>query len=291
MQSQLESRLQYLEKQVRQNKMFNLILIGALVLSALFGFRQQQNLEHLKVKSLTVMNENGREFFKVEGDENLGGSMELKDMYGYTKVQAKAMSGGSINLYDNLGNHTIWLTQMKSGGGYVGVKNKLDQEVCAMGTESSGTGYFRVNDNHGNSRIYNAVSSDGGYTHLKNNSGRVVLALFSDSKNSGGINTFNFNNSNTAYFGTSEEGHGVLSLFNYSQNRTTWMGGNKGNLLLYNNYGDLRVWQGVNDWNHGTINVYNFNSRRVAWLGAGNSDGRGYLNTMDGYNVTGVFPN
>jgi hypothetical protein len=96
-----EVRLARLEQNLQQTRRFNHVLLGALVMLAFMGFRQNNELQHLKVKSLSVVNEGGKVVAKL-GTTATAGWLQLLDSAGTVHAETGAgTTGGYLSLYNN----------------------------------------------------------------------------------------------------------------------------------------------------------------------------------------------
>ncbi|HEX4875536.1 MAG TPA: hypothetical protein VFV31_02620 [Chitinophagaceae bacterium] len=219
MQNQLEARLEKLEKQFGKSRKLNVILIAGILLSVLYGFKEKQALEDLKVKSITIADDYGKVYATIGGSSS---------------------SGGWLNLFDKSGNHTVWLTQMKEGGGYVGVKNLYGREVAAIGTQSDGDGYMDISDNNGYTRCWSGVDKNGGCSFTYNTSGYNTIYLGNGDRGYGGLVVYDNNHNTQAYVGGNNYGNGEIDLYNDYGRRVIFLGGGdydkKGYLYTYDGY-------------------------------------------------------
>lgn len=292
MENQIEKRLFKLEKQVARRGKLNVILLGCILLTALYGFKRNQTLENLKVKSLSVMDEKGRTYLYLNGDSIYGGWMNFYNASGKRLVNINSSnSNGHLSLYDKYGTHIVWLTQMSGGGGYIGIKNSFGKDAGGIGTSGDGSGYFNLYDKNENARVMDGINSSGGYSSVYNSNGKLAVELSTGYKGYGGVTTYDYVGDKTGYLGSDDDGNGNVNLYNAASKQTVAIGGKYGYISLNDNNGNYRAWLGVYDKNNsGFLNLYNNYGRRILFAGSGDYDNKGYLYTSDGYNTTGYFP-
>jgi len=175
-----ERRLALLEQQLRQTRRFNRLLVGALLLLAFMGFRKNEELQHLQVKSLSVVNEGGKVVAKLDANAS-SGWLQLMDSSGTLHAQAGAgTNGGYLNLFNKKKQHTVWLTQMTEGGGYVGVKNPSGKEVAWLGVKQDESGYAGTADWSGNTRVTMGSHNGSGFTEWYNRNGYGTVKLYAN---------------------------------------------------------------------------------------------------------------
>lgn len=288
-----ERRLALLEQQLRQTRRFNRLLVGALLLLAFMGFRKNEELQHLQVKSLSVVNEGGKVVAKLDANAS-SGWLQLMDSSGTLHAQAGAgTNGGYLNLFNKKKQHTVWLTQMTEGGGYVGVKNPSGKEVAWLGVKQDESGYAGTADWSGNTRVTMGSHNGSGFTEWYNRNGYGTVKLYANDNSNGGgaIGLYSYFGDVRNYMGIDNNGNGASWLYNRSNTNTISLLGGTG-LVLKNYQGKDRAWLGVAENNGGFINLYNRYDRRNIYLGA--RDGltaEGILYTSDGFRDKGTFPN
>lgn len=100
MENKIEQRLLKLEKQASRSKKLNILLLGGILLATLYGFKKNQALEDLKVRSITIADDLGNNYAVISGNLTYGGWMNIN--------------------YKN-GRNTVLLAQMKQSCGYIGL--------------------------------------------------------------------------------------------------------------------------------------------------------------------------
>ena len=83
-----------------RSKKLNVLFLGGILLASLYGFKKNQALEDLKVRSITIADDLGNNYAVISGNQTYG---------------------GWININDKNGRNTVLLAQMKQGGGYIGL--------------------------------------------------------------------------------------------------------------------------------------------------------------------------
>ena len=94
----------------------------------------------------------------------------------------------SINVLDENGNSVVWLNADEEGG-MIGVRNTDGKTVIGLGG-----------------------AEDGGMLLISNSDGKTVAGLGVDGAGGGALKTFNTHNKGVGYFGSSEDGDGVVVL-------------------------------------------------------------------------------
>ena len=288
----IENKLKQLEKACAQSRRMNYLLLLGIAALAFMGFQKNQELEHLKVKSISIIGENGNTIGQIKQGWN-GGYIEIMDSTGRTAFEGGSLySGGYLNVFNNRGKKTIWLTQMQDGGGYVGVKNTDEKDVAGIGVSGNGPGYFYICDQNGNTRNYQSTFENGnGYSVLYNNQGKLTVKLSAkdDNSNGGSLGIYSSSNYLRSYLGVDNNSCGYGLFYNNYGNSTISLRAYSG--LFVNNWsGYNRIRLSVTDNDAGYINMYNRNGNRNIYLGNRSNSNDGILYTSDGYNATGTFP-
>lgn len=292
MQNETERRLAQLERQLQQNRRMNRLLIAGILMLAFMGFRQNEALQHLSVKSLSVVNESGKVMARLGIAAN-GGQLQLFDSTGTLHTENGAGNlGGYLNLYNKKKQHTVWLTQMGDGGGYVGVKNPAGKDVAALGVSNGSAGFAAIRDIDGRDRITLALNNGSGFTEWYNRNGYSTVRLYAtdNSRQGGFMGVYSFGGNLRNYMGIDENGHGVSWMYNNTGYSVIGLQAGSG-LLLRNQYGKNRAWLSVAGRDFGYLNLYNRFDQTNIYLGtrAGLKED-GVLYTSDGFKNTGAFP-
>ena len=150
-----EQRIQKLEKQARQSRLLALSMGLGLVATLALGARGDTAAPNLKANSLTIVDEQGREFVRIGRIASNGGSRgAVQLMNGKGKMLA--------NLYESsAGGCELWLSNgdtvaaslgtTKSGGGMLRLGRNVDKnEAVSLLADSRDTGKIRLQERDGN---------------------------------------------------------------------------------------------------------------------------------------------
>lgn len=290
MQNETERRLAQVEQQLQQNRRINRLLFASILLLAFMGFRQNDILGHITVKSLTVVNDSGKVMARLNINPN-GSQLQLFDSAGILQSESGASKfGGYLSLYNKKNQHTVWLTQMRDGGGYAGIKNTAGKEVAALGVNNDKSGYVTISNAEGKQCV--AIASDNGsgimrwYNRMNNTTVQISGA---DNSFSGGIRINNRFGGQRLYLGVNNNDIGAGWFLNNNGKVTHNI--NASGIFIKNSNEQDRIWLSVANNDGGFLNLYNRYNQRNIFLGARDGIGaEGILFTSDGFRDTGVFP-
>ena len=212
-------------------------------------------LDEIKAKSLTIINADGDERIILGTDENKNGHIKLQNEYGITTnlIKTDIDGNGHYSLSNHTGQEILSLKRGEGDGGLINVYNRNNESIAQIGIDENGkTGKIsRINKleimnqfEYVTSRLGNDIDGQGSLA-ISNQDGIIntTLGTLSTGKG-GGLLTYNSSGKITSFLGTNDNNGGILMSFNKHSKRTTYLGTNKNDfgMILLSSKGGVVRW-------------------------------------------------